>query len=87
MENKSALTRWLSFVGAVFATWLFVFVLCPAVRDTSPFFQELAAFVDESGIETGAFFYTDVEIVGHASHSARSTIVYGPHGDGPKTMN
>ncbi len=87
MENRSALTRWLSFFGAIFITWSLVFVVGPALRDRSEFFQQMAAFVDESGIETGAFYYTDVEIVGRASHAARTTIVYPPRGPQPDAAN
>jgi hypothetical protein len=67
----------------VFSLWTMVFVVCPMLRDAVPEIRTLAAFVDETGIETGEFYYTDVEIVGHADHNARSSMEYMPHGPGP----
>ncbi|MFH1914290.1 MAG: hypothetical protein ABIK45_08465 [Pseudomonadota bacterium] len=64
--------------------WGFMFVAGPKLASSVPALGSLAAFVNESGIETGAYYYTSVEIVGHADHNARSTIEYRPHGPGPE---
>jgi hypothetical protein len=76
--------RLLSLAVAVMAVWSFVFVIGPRLVHVVPEFQALATFVNESGIETGEFYYTDVEIVGHADHNARSSMEYMPHGPGPE---
>jgi len=82
MQDKSLTQRLLALAAAIAVIWLFTFVAGPwLVRDV-PEFKRLAAFVNESGIETGEFYYTDVEIVGHADHNARSTMEYEPHGPG-----
>lgn len=83
METKSATQRWTSFFIAVAATWVFVFVACPALVNAIPEMRQMADFVDESNIETGEFYYTDVECVGHANIGARSTFDYTPHGPSP----
>jgi hypothetical protein len=83
MENASLLKRWLSLAAALAAVWVFVFAAGPALRDSVPEMRRMAAFVDETGIETGAFYYTDVEIVGHADINARSTMEYLPRGPEP----
>ncbi|WP_285905376.1 hypothetical protein [Pseudodesulfovibrio pelocollis] len=64
--------------------WGFMFVAGPRLAASVPALGSLAAFVNETGIETGAYYYTSVEIVGHADHNARSTIEYQPHGPRPE---
>ena len=82
MENASLLKRWLAFASVSFMFWFFVFVAAPALVNTLPEMKQMADFVDFTGIETGEFYYTDVEIVGHASANARGTIEYLPKGPG-----
>ena len=86
MEKKRSLgARIGSLVATCAVIWAFVFVAGPWMITKSTSFQTLADFVVESGIETGEFYYTDVEIVGHADHNARSSMEYLPHGPGPET--
>ena len=86
MENKRSLsTRIGSFIATCAVIWAMAFVAGPWLINQSASFQTLADFVVESGIETGEFYYTDVEIVGHADHNARSSMEYLPHGPGPET--
>ncbi|WP_432735745.1 hypothetical protein [Maridesulfovibrio sp. FT414] len=84
MKNKSFSFRITSFVATCAVIWAAVFVAGPWLIGKSTQFQTLADFVVESGIETGEFYYTDVEIVGHADHNARSSMEYLPHGPGPQ---
>jgi hypothetical protein len=84
MENKSLSFRIGSFFASCMIIWAMVFVAGPLLIDTTPAFRTLADFVVESDIETGEFYYTDVEIVGHADHNARSSMEYLPHGPGPE---
>lgn len=84
MENRKSLgSRLGSFVVTCCVIWAMVFVAGPWLITKSDSFQTLADFVVESEIETGEFYYTDVEIVGHADHNARSSMEYLPHGPGP----
>ncbi|ACS78482.1 hypothetical protein [Maridesulfovibrio salexigens] len=84
MENKTLGFRIISFFATCSVIWAMVFVAGPMLIDTTPAFRTLADFVTESDIETGEFYYTDVEIVGHADHNARSSMEYLPHGPGPE---
>lgn len=84
MENQSLGRRLAALALVAALVWGFMFVIGPRLVKSVGAFRTLAAFVNESGIETGEFYYTDVEIVGHADHSARSTMEYAPHGPGPE---
>ncbi|GAB6177363.1 hypothetical protein JCM16814_22540 [Desulfobaculum senezii] len=82
-QNKSLAQRWTSFIVALGVTWLVVFVACPALVNAIPEMRQMADFVDETNIETGEFYYTDIECVGHANIGARSTFDYMPSGPQP----
>ena len=86
-KEKSLAMRVGSLVAATAAVWLLVFVLCPLLTNAVPEMRRMAAFVDESGIETGEFYYTDVEIVGHAELGARSTFEITPTGRAERAEN
>ncbi len=80
MEQKSLKVRLLRLAGCLAVLWFVMFVAAPALTSAVPEIRTMANFVDFSGIETGEFYYTDVEIVGHADSNARNTIEYMPHG-------
>ena len=67
-------------VGQLFAAiiliWLMTFIVLPALTSSSKSFSTLASFIDSSGIDTGQFYYTDVEIVTKADLGARSSIEF-----------
>jgi hypothetical protein len=75
-REKSRLKGWLQLTASLFAVWALTFVVLPAITDSSVSFQTIARFIDYSGIDTGQFYYTDVEIVTRADIGARSTIEY-----------
>ncbi len=62
-----------------FCVWLLCFVILPYHTKISPSAQQLANFIDESGIETGQFYYTSVEIVAHAEAGARGAVFFTDH--------
>lgn len=62
-----------------FCVWFFCFVILPYHTKMSPSAQQLADFIDESGIETGQFYYTSVEIVSHAEAGARGAVFFSKH--------
>ena len=63
-------------VGAITVIWLMTFIVLPALTGSFTSFSTLAAFIDSSGIDTGQFYYTDVEIVTRADIGARSSIEF-----------
>lgn len=83
MEEKSTLRRWTSFVLALAVTWAVCFVAAPAFVEHNQTMAQMARFIDESGINTGKFYYTDVEACAVANHNARNTVAFLPHGPGP----
>lgn len=80
MEDKTPLQRWMALLLGIALTWAAVFVAGPALIHSSDEMTRMAAFIEESGIETGEFFYTDVEACGAANLNTRNTIAYLPHG-------
>lgn len=56
--------------------WLMTFIVLPALTGSFRSSSTLAAFIDSSGIDTGQFYYTDVEIVTKADMGARSSIEF-----------
>jgi hypothetical protein len=43
--------------------------------------QTLATFIEQNDINSGAIYWTDVEITADAELGARSTVTYLPKGD------
>lgn len=80
MKQRGPIARWLALLAGIAMFWAFLFVLGPLVVDSSPRFSAFAAYVDQLGFNTGAIYYTDVEIVGNADVGARSSVAYPPHG-------
>jgi len=80
MNEKSSLRRWLSFSLATALTWVVCFVAAPALVECSPAMTRMAKFIDNSGIETGEFYYTDVEACSTANLNTQNTVDYMPHG-------
>lgn len=75
-QPKSSLKGWLQLAASLFAIWTMTYVALPAITNSSTSFQTLADFIDSSGIDTGQFYYTDVEIITQADIGARSTIEF-----------
>lgn len=63
-------------ITAISLICLMTFVVLPALTRSFTSFSTLAAFIDSSGIDTGQFYYTDVEIVTQADIGARSSIQF-----------
>lgn len=83
MQNRSLTRRITSFLLSCAAIWVFTYVAGPMLVNASDDFKTLGDFIVEENIDTGMFYYTDLEIVSHADHNSRSTIEYLPHGPGP----
>lgn len=75
-EKSKGVKGIVQLAGSIGIIWLFTFIVMPAIASSCTSFRTLAAFIDESEIETGQFYYTDVEIVTKANLGARSTIEY-----------
>ena len=76
--QKSSFTRYASFATGVFIIWLFMFVLSPMLLANSESAGTLATFINNNDINSGAIYWTDVEITADAELGARSTVTYLP---------
>ncbi|HAK61129.1 MAG TPA: hypothetical protein DCO77_12250 [Nitrospiraceae bacterium] len=73
------LRRWSTLLFGIVLVWLFMFVIAPWIQK-SPSVKPLADFIEESGIDASALFYTEVEEASDAELYMRSTLKYGPEG-------
>lgn len=76
-EQKKPLAKGLSqLFGALVGVWALSFYILPALTHSNSNIQQLADFIDFAEIDTGMFYYTDLDIVATADLGARSTIEY-----------
>lgn len=83
MQHRSLPQRLAAFLAACAMIWVLTYVAGPMLVNASDDFRTLGDFIVAENIDTGMFYYTDLEIVGHADHNSRSTMEYMPHGPGP----
>lgn len=77
MRNKKKTRKGVAqLIGSGLVIWIMTFFVLPAITNSFSSFKTLADFIDSSGIDTGQFYYTDVEIVTKADIGARSTIEF-----------
>lgn len=73
MEN-TLLVRYGKLLVCLAVIWVVFVIILPSLTRSSLAISQLANYIDESGIETGQFYYTGVEVVAHAEVNARSSI-------------
>jgi hypothetical protein len=73
------LKAWFKLCIGVAVLLFFIYVIGPFV-DNLPGIKPVTDFIDESGINTPAFYYTGVEEVGEAVVSIRNSLEYPPKG-------
>lgn len=71
------LKSWLKLLLGIGALWFLTYVLGPFV-DNLPWIKPVTTFIDDSGINAPAFYYTGVEEVGEAVNSIRNSLEYPP---------
>lgn len=74
-----AVRKWMTLLASFFIVWIFMFVIAPWVQ-TSPAIKPLATFIEETGIDASALFYTEVEEASEAELNMRTTMEYLPAG-------
>ena len=65
--------KWSSFILCLAAIWLFAFVFAPWLQRHSSTVSTLSTYIEETGIDAGAVYYTEVEEVGDADLMIRDT--------------
>jgi len=71
------LKSWLKLFIGIAALWFLTYVVGPFV-DNLPWIKPATSFIDDSGINTPAFYYTAVEEVGDAEAFIRNSLKYPP---------
>ncbi len=83
MRMQSSVARWGGLLAGLLLIWLFMFQAGPALTQSITEFRQYAAHVDDLGFNTGAIYYTDVEIVAEGDLGYRTTVEYTPRGPSP----
>ena len=63
----------LSLIAWMLGIWVFIFVFCPWLQTKNDSIQTLSTYIETSGIDAGAIYYTEVEEVGDADLAIRNT--------------
>jgi hypothetical protein len=71
------LKSWFKLCLGIALLWFITYVVGPFV-DNLPWIKPAVSFIDDSGINTPAFYYTGVEEVGDAVVSIRNSLEYPP---------
>jgi len=74
-----SLKSWLQLCIGVAFLLFFVYVVGPFL-DSLPGIKPVTDFIDDSGINAPAFYYTGVEEVGDAVNYIRNSLEYPPNG-------
>jgi len=75
-SGRSA-SAWIQLAAGIGIIWLFMFWIGPAFMKL-PGYSEMARFIDESGIQATAIYYTGVEEVGEATAAMRDRFRFPP---------
>ena len=65
--------NWLKLLFWIAGILFFTYGLAPWMQDKSKSIRTLSTYIDESGIDAGAIYYTEVEEVGEADLMIRDT--------------
>lgn len=71
------LKSWFKLCIGIAALWFLTYVVGPFV-DNLPWIKPAVTFIDDSGINAPAFYYTGVEEVGDAEVFIRNSLKYPP---------
>jgi hypothetical protein len=69
--------RWAAFIVCLTVVWAFVFVIAPALQKV-PLVGSLTAYIEQSGINASALYYTGVEETAEAEMYLHNAEVYAP---------
>ena len=72
-QGQQKAKGWLALLSWILLLWTFAFVFAPWLQTKSTSIQTLSTYIDESGIDAGAIYYTEVEEVGEADLMIRDT--------------
>lgn len=70
--------QWLYLSLWIAGTWAFLFVFTPFLLEHNDAAGKMSAFIEDTGIDTGQFYYSDLEECAEAELGTRSTFEYMP---------
>lgn len=76
---SSKVMRWAALILLFLLVGAFMFVLAPWIQ-RSEWVRPLADYIEETGIDAEALFYTEVEEAAEAEMNMRHTLIYLPEG-------
>jgi hypothetical protein len=76
---SSVMFRWLKLCFGFFLVWVFMFVLAPAIEKL-PHVKPLAQFIEDTGIDASALYYTELPETADAEMYLRDAARYAPRG-------
>lgn len=77
LKNSPLFIRWSAFLGGLGLMWAFMFVIAPWGMRFEPV-RTLTAYIEETGINASALYWSEVESTADAEHGARATVTYPP---------
>ncbi|MDF1577382.1 MAG: hypothetical protein P1P81_02945 [Desulfobulbales bacterium] len=78
-KPSSTFAKWTALICGFCLVWLFILVVAPLFQKIE-MVKTLSAYVEETGIDAGALYYTEVEEAAMAELGSRGTMEYPPTG-------
>jgi hypothetical protein len=78
-RRSDGLRRWAALFLLLLLVWTFMFVIAPIAQEL-PMVRPVAAYVEESGINASALYYTGVEEAAEAERYFYHSRAYAPSG-------
>lgn len=66
----------MSLIACIASIWILSGYILPYITNAFATTRHLADYIDESGVETGQFYYTGVESTAKAEAGARASILF-----------
>jgi hypothetical protein len=79
LKPGSTFGKWTALICGFCLIWLFILVVAPIFKKI-PMVNTLSSYIEETGIDAGALYYTEVEEAAMAELGTRGTIDYPPVG-------
>ncbi len=80
-KHRLVWQRWCALVLCLAAIWLFGAVIGPALQHRIPLMDQIVQVADESNIDMGAYFYTEIEASYEGEQYLRDTLQFSkPNG-------
>lgn len=79
VRPSSSIRKWTALLCCFSLIWVFIFVVAPMFRKI-PMVNTLTSYIEETGINASALYYTEVEEAAVAELGARGTIKFPPVG-------